>query len=308
MNGAMPLRGVDANLVVALDALLTHRNVTRAGRDVGLTQSSMSHVLARLRAHFGDPLLVAVGREMVLTERAKGLVEPARKAVAGLERVFARPEDFDPRTSRRVFRVVATDNLELYVLPRLAAILREDAPGVRVQVTALTEDWARRVERGEVDLKLGRAYPVPAALESQVLSRERFACVVRAGHPARARLTVDAYAALDHLVVTPTATPAAEARGGVDELLRERGLRRRIAMSVPHFLVAPFIVASSDLVLTAPARLLAPFTGSLALRRVELPIKLAGYELSQVWAARSREDAGHRWLRATIAGVFGSHR
>ena len=90
----MPLRGIDTNLVVALRALLSHRNVTRAGRELGRSQSAMSHALGQLRAHFDDPLLVPVGRELILTDRAKTLVEPVADAVLRLEHVFAPPAAF----------------------------------------------------------------------------------------------------------------------------------------------------------------------------------------------------------------------
>jgi DNA-binding transcriptional LysR family regulator len=300
----MQLSGVDTNLIIALRALLVHRNVTRAGHDIGLSQSTMSHALARLRAHFNDSLLVPVGRELVLTELAKSLVEPVADAVARLERVFNRPQPFNPKTSKRVFHIAATDNLELYVLPQLAAIMQKAAPQLQVRACALREDWIVALQRGEIDIKLGRKYPIPQTLESQELSHEEFACVARRGHPAPAKPSMQAYAALDHLVVTPAATAPVEPAGPVDKLLARHGLERRIAMTVSHFLVAPFVVASSDLVLTAPARLVAPFSKSLRLRRLELPVKLAGYKLSQVWAARARDDEAHRWLRATIAGLF----
>ena len=297
----MQLRGVDTNLILALRALLQHRNVTRAAREVGLSQSSMSHALARLRAHFGDPLLVPVGRTLVLTERARSLIEPTTAAVDRLERVFTRPERFDPATSRRVFRIAATDNLALYVLPALAATLQRSAPGIDVRVCALPEDWPTALLRGDIHLKLGRRSPVPEPLESQDLSVEPFGCVVRHGHPVRSRPTLAGYAALDHLLIAPTASVDVEPTGIVDAALARRGLTRRIAMSVPHFLVAPFIVAQSNLVLTAPERLLTPFVDSLRLRRLTLPLKLASYRLSQVWAGHSRDDEGHRWLRATVA-------
>ncbi len=107
----MLLHGIDTNLIVALRALLAERNVTRAAKNVGLSQSSMSHALARLRAHFGDPLLVQVGRSMVLTERAKSLVGPVETAVSQLERVVLRGEPFDPARSKRTFRIMTKDNL-----------------------------------------------------------------------------------------------------------------------------------------------------------------------------------------------------
>jgi DNA-binding transcriptional LysR family regulator len=304
----MQLRGVDTNLIIALRALLQHQNVTRAAKDVGLSQSSMSHALSRLRAHFHDPLLVPAGRELVLTERGKALIEPVADAVANLERVFAQAEPFDPRTSRRVFRIAATDNLALYVLPQLAATLHEMAPWIDVRVCALPLDWITALHRGDIDLKLGRRDAVPDALQSQDLSLEHFACVARRRHPARSRPSPQEYAAFEHLLVAPTAPLAAEPDGLVDALLAKQGLRRRVVMTVPHFLVAPFIVASSDLVLTAPARLLAAFTKLLGLRRIELPIKLAGYRLTQVWAARSRDDDAHRWLRGAVARALAASK
>jgi DNA-binding transcriptional LysR family regulator len=228
-------------------------------------------------------------------------VEPVTEAVARLERVFARAEPFDPRISRRTFRIAATDNVELYVLPHLTATLQKSAPGIEVRVCALPANWVMALQRGDIDLKLGRKYPVPDALESQELSQEHFACAVRRGHPVRPKPRLREYAGLDHLVITPTAPPTGEPSGYIDDVLAKQGLRRRIVLTVPHFLVAPFIVANSDLVLTAPVRLLDPFVKLLRLRRLELPLKLAGYKLSQVWAARSRDDEAHRWLRSTVA-------
>lgn len=297
----MQLRGVDTNLIIALRALLVHQNVTKAARDVGLGQSSMSHALSRLRAHFDDPLLVPAGRELVLTDRAKSLIEPVAEAVARLERVFAGAEPFNPQTSRRTFRIAATDNIELYVLPYLADVLQKTAPGIEVRVCALPEDWAMALQRGDIDLTIGRKCPVPGRLESQELSQEQCACVVRGGHPMGPKPTLREYAARDHLLIAPMAQPTAEPSGYVDAALADQGLRRRIALTVPHFLVAPFIVVNSDLVLTAPTRLLEPFAKLLRLRRVDLPFILTGYKLSQVWAARSGDDAAHRWLRSTIA-------
>jgi len=302
----MQLRGIDTNLVVALHALLAERNVTRAGKQVGLTQSSMSHALSRLRAHFDDPLLVPAGRELVLTERAKELVGPVTDAVHRLERVFGDVERFDPKKTRRTFRIAATDNLELYVLPRLAEIIQKTAPQVDIRVSALPENWVKSLQQGDFDLKLGRNNEKAPGLESQDLAREHFGCVVRAGHAARSKPTLREYVGLEHLMVAPTASPATEPTGVVDAALAKQGVRRHVRMTVPHFLVAPFVVQSSDLALTAPARLLEPFEKTLRLRRLELPVTLPRYTLSQIWPARSTDDAGHQWLRKTIAGLFNS--
>jgi DNA-binding transcriptional LysR family regulator len=296
------LSGIDLNLVVALHALLRERNVTRAAKSVGLGQSSMSHALARLRAHFGDPLLSPAGRSLVLTERARALIEPVNAAVRELSSVFAAPEPFDPRTSARVFQLAATDNLGLYVLPRLSALLAREAPLIDVRVRHLPADWTTALEDGTFDLKLGRKYPVAGPFHAQDLFVERFACVVRRDHPLQHKPTLRQYAALSHVVVALRD----DAPSQVDRVLAEHGLARRVAMTVPHFLVAPFLVAESDLVLTAPERLVARFVEPLGLRLLPLPLRLAGYSLSQVWSERSHADEGHRWLREAIARAAGA--
>src|SRR5262249_30882739 len=158
----MNLAGINTNLLVSLNALLREQNVSRAAEAMGIAQSSMSHALAQLRAHFGDQLLVASGRRMVLTERARTLVEPVGLAVAHVERVFAPTSGFDPSTSDRTFRIVATDNVELFLLPRLMPWLRREAPGVALRIHHLPVDWVKALTSGDVDLKLSRPYSLPA--------------------------------------------------------------------------------------------------------------------------------------------------
>ncbi len=298
----MLLRGIDTNLIVALHALLLERNVTRAAARVGLGQSSLSHALARLRAHFADPLLVLVGRSMVLTERAKALIAPVSAAVAQLERVFSRSERFEPASSERTFRIVGTDNLELYLLSPLTALVAEEAPKIALRFHHLPPDWRDALERGDADLKLGRKYPVGEGLHSQDLLDERLVCVVRKNHPHRSkRMSLDEYVGLDHVAVAPTLALGETYAATVDEVLARRGVARRIAVTVPHFLVAPFVAASSNLALTMSERVVRTLHRSLSLRVIELPFRLASYKLSQVWAERSHADEGHRWLRSAIA-------
>ncbi len=298
----MQLGGIDINLILSLRALLRERNVTRAAKIVGLGQSSMSHALARLRAHFGDALMVRVGRNLVLTERARALIGPVEEAISQLEGVFLERQRFDPATSDRVFTIASTDNLCIYILPRLMQILKREAPGVDIRVRQLTADWELPLQNGELDIKLGRKYRVAPSLRSQDLFEERFICVVAADHPAPSKkLTLRQYAGLRHLAVSTASTEPDLAIGYTDAIMARHGIRRRVVLTVPHFLVAPFVVADSDLALTASERLLAPFVLSLRLRIIELPMKLGTYKLTQVWSDRSASDEGHAWLRSAIA-------
>jgi len=299
---AMNLTTIDTNLLVALRALLHEQTVSGAARSVGLAQSSMSHALARLRDHFGDPLLVRSGRGMALTERAGSLILPVEEAVAQLERVFEPATTFDPAKSDRKFDIVATDNIEVYLLPRLMPALSREAPHVRLRMHHLPEDWMRALSEGQADLKLGREYAIPDRFHSEQLYEERFTCVVRHGHPFRSqRPTLQEFAELRHVAVVPGSVAGGASRGFVDDILAERGLQRHVALTVSHFLVAPHVVAASDLALTASERLIAPFLRSLRLRTLKLPMPIETYRLTQVWARRSHAEASHRWLRGMIA-------
>ncbi|MFL5305803.1 MAG: LysR family transcriptional regulator [Polyangia bacterium] len=302
----MPLSAIDTNLIVALRALLREQNVTRAGKAIGLSQSAMSHALRRLRAHFGDPLLVQAGHGSTLTVLATALIEPVNQALAELERVFSLRTEFDPAHSDRVFRVVAPDNLELYLLPAVMKLLARQAPGISVRVEHLGARWEQALQTGGVDLKLGRKYKIGAGLRSQTLFEERLICAVARGHAsARRPMTVAQYAALRHLLITPTAEQDQPLATPIDAHLARHGYRRRIALSVPHFAVAPFIVAGSDLALTASERLLRPFAENLGLQLLPLPFARPAYRLTQVWAERQHVDPGHRWFRGVVARAAG---
>lgn len=294
----MHLQMVDTHLVVALHALLNERSVTRAARRVGITQPSMSHALSRLRAHFDDPLLIRVGREMTLSERARDLVRKTDEAIERLERVFSPSERFVPEQSRRVFRLVATDNLELLVFPALARVLAAEAPHVNIRCRSIPAGWEELLRSGDLDAKLGRDGPVPDGCRSTRLAQERFVCVMRRQHPAaKRRLTATLYSELNHLVVAPHG----EERNFIDQLLDEQRLRRRVVMTISHFLVAPFIVGNSDLVLTISERVARTLARKLDLVVRPLPIVPVGYSLTLVWPARLDADEGHSWLRGAIA-------
>lgn len=297
---SMNLQSVDTHLVVALHALLSERSVTRAARRIGITQPSMSHALGRLREVFDDPLLVQAGRHMSLSPRARELLPRAEAAIEHLAAVFGPRERFDPEVSERTFWLVATDNLELLLFPNLARTLATQAPRVKLRSRNIPGDWAERLRRGELDLKLGRGGPVPDGCRMTLLARENVVCLMRRGHPASKRpLTPARYAALSHLVIAPHG----DERTKSDLVLAEQGLARHVAMTVSHFLVAPFIIAESELILTVSARVAKVLSRKLGLVTRPCPIAPASYDLTMVWPASAEFDAGHTWLRRTIESV-----
>jgi DNA-binding transcriptional LysR family regulator len=293
----------DMSLVVILDALLEERSVTGAARRLGVTPSAVSHTLKRLREELGDPLLVRTARGMSPTLRAEELRAPIRRGLEMIGDAIQQGGRFDPRTARRSFTLATGDLLGLVLLPALWGRLAKAAPHVDLRITPVVRDVERTLESGAAEVVLtGGFAPMDAPMDNPALFRqtlfdERLVCVVREDHPqVRGPITLEQFCALSHALVAP--------RGGtgvVDRALQARGLSRRVAVRLPHFLLAPFLVATSDLVLTVGESVASAFTQRLPLRIVPPPIELPAVTYWQIWHERSQRDAGHVWLRAQIA-------
>jgi DNA-binding transcriptional LysR family regulator len=298
----MNLRALDLNLLRVLDALLAERNVTRAAARLHLSQPALSNALGRLRRALGDPLLVRTPRGMVPTPRAAALAEPVHRALAGLEEALG-DRRFDPATSDQVFRLAATDYMEFVVFPPLIRRLREIGSRIALHVVPLGETVkAEALARGDVDLALGFFRRPEENLHARNLFDERFVCLVRRDHPAaRRRLTLERFVALDHVLVAPGGV----ARGVVDEQLEHRGLARRVALAIPHFLQVPFIVAETDYVATLAERVAQRFVTLLPLKILTPPLELPGFTVSMLWHARTQHSPAHRWLREQLVEIAG---
>jgi DNA-binding transcriptional LysR family regulator len=296
------LGSFDLNLLVALDALLGERNVTRAASRIGITQSAASHALARLRVLTGDELLVRGPAGMVPTVRAESLAAPVRRALEEIERVMMPAKVFDPRTASLRFFIGTSDYVELALLPRLVARLVKEAPGIDLRVVPAPDEPIAPLVSGAIDLSIAPLRPADErpGMYARRLFDERFVCVVRKGHPlAGKKLTLARFAAASHALISPRG-----AEGGfVDDALARLGMRRRVAVALPHFLVAPYVVATSDLVLTLAARIAAALVRPLGLAVLTPPaeLKLQGFTISASWHERTHQDPARRWLRDVIA-------
>jgi DNA-binding transcriptional LysR family regulator len=287
----------DLNLLLAFDALWTERHVTRAGRRVGLTQSAMSHALRRLRAQLDDALFQPTPRGLTATPRAHALAPLVAEALALVRRAVEKPAPFSPAALERTFTVGSSDYSELALVPRLMARIAREAPKVRLIVRPIAGLGERELLAGAHDLVLTVATPPGESLRGEPLLTDGFVSLLRHGHPlARRPLTLARFVALDHVLVSPQG--AGEA--AVDVALRERGLVRRVALRIPHFLAAPFVIAETDYVITMPARVAHALAAKLRLVVKKPPVPLPGFTFSQFWHTRNEDDEAHRWLRALV--------
>ncbi|HZR34491.1 MAG TPA: LysR family transcriptional regulator [Nevskia sp.] len=291
------LRTLDLNLLVTLDALLAEHNVTRAAERLHYSQPSVSVQLAKLRAIFGDPLLLPGPRGMRPTARAEELREPLRRALEAVQQAVAPSSAFDPAAANQTWRIAATDYSESTVLLPALAGLRAAAPGTRVAVLEMVPgNLLRQAERGDIDLAFHTSEDAPPGLRRRPLFTERYVLVGRAGHPRlRRRPSLAQFAALEHVIVSPD---GGKFHGVTDAALAAAGLARRVVLSVPHFLFMRAVLESTDLVGMLPARLV---RGDRALRVVEPPLQVPGYEMSMLWHERLHRDPAHRWLRQHLA-------
>lgn len=295
------LHNFDLNLLVAFDLLMEEKNVSRAAERMFVTQSAMSHTLQRLRQQLDDPLLVKTPGGMKPTDRALSLVDPVKAVLRDIKRLIHAPEEFDPAQSRRRFVIAATDYMDLLVLPPLVARIASRAPGIDIHVKRTELPFPEAdLEHNDLDVVLGFDVILkpPAYLSKAKLFDDRMACVVgrRNSIGENGPLTLDEYISHKHMLISRTGTRV----GLIDEWLAERGLARRIALIVPHFLSAPFIVAKTDMILSLPERIAHGFVGLAPLSIVPIPIELPAYDLVMIWHPLHDPDPAHRWLRDQI--------
>ena len=293
----MDIRNVDLNLLVALDALLAERSVSRAAVRLHLSQPATSALLARLRELFGDPLLLRSARGMLPTPRAMELLGPIRQVLDQVDAIVQPRAAFDAASATYTFTLSASDYVEYALLPTLADYLEHKAPGVRLEVRPLDlQSVAKQMETGEVDLCITGLQNALPGLHVRPLYRERMVSVVRRNHPTvGARLTLDEFCKLEHIQVW--------VRGSgfntrIDEALAALGRKRHARLAVPHFLLVPEIVARSDMISALPERLARGYAKKL--RMLEPPVEIEGFTVGEMWHARSEPEPAQQWLRDVL--------
>jgi len=298
----MDLRGLDLNLLVALDRLLATASVSAAAKELGITQPAMSRVLERLRDALGDPVLVRAGRGMVPTERALSLERPVADALSAARRVFQQEGPVDPKTMKGELRIALGDETQTAFADAILERLWRDAPGLDVRFRRLLPESAAEGRRGALDLAVvpdlmrlprsaGGVYL--SVFVSPPLYDRRWVTVSSPKHPRR-RWPLASYSAADHLLIGPDAS----ARGFVDDLLQARGRHRRVAASVTSFITGAHVVARTHLVCTIPEEVVRAAGVPLVVSKP--PLEIPSIPMVLLWHPRSTTDARHRFIREAV--------
>ena len=307
----MNIRRTDLNLLTVFEVLMQERNVTRAAARLGLSQPAVSSALARLRQTLGDSLLVRSGHGMRPTPRAEQLAGSISQALDSIETALAIGTTFEPAHANRSFTLMLSDIGEITYLPRLIQHVQHEAPGIGLSVKRLvrTRLW-EELRSGSVDLALGWVARVHDEVGQRRLFDESFVCILRPNHPRVGRkLSLKQFASEWHLLVgrydDASENFFRSLDGDLERQLTQRGITRKVAMRVPHFLSVPNVIANTDLLCVVPRRLAEVYAAQSQVRFVPLPVPSESFRVSQFWHKRFEHDQGNRWLRETIRRLFG---
>ena len=302
-NDKMRFNNLDLNLLVALDILLTERNVSRAAERMHITQSAMSNALARLREYFGDDLLVLVGRRMELTPRAELLKVPVRDILVRIEASVTAVPAFDPRASDRVFRIYVSDYTLTTLVPHFLKAIAPYGHSVRFEFLPQTSQPHRTLEQGEADLLI-----IPEDFASkdhpcEILYEERFVCIADIAHP-RLGATIDReeFSRERHAVVRPATT----ANSFEAYAIAQQGIEREIDATTYSFASLPYLVAGTDRIATLHARLARDAARHLGLKLMDLPFEMPPMRQAVQWHTYRTNDPALVWLRENMAAAYRS--
>ncbi|MES2535538.1 MAG: LysR family transcriptional regulator [Pseudomonadota bacterium] len=301
---------LDLNLLRVFDAVMTEQNLTRASSRLAMTQPAVSNALKRLRDALGDELLIRTAHGVKPTTRAELLWPAVRHALSELEEAVA-PNSFDVSKAQATFRMAMADATAALWLPPLVRSIENEAPGLNVRMVPLTtRDPRPFLLRGDVDLAVGFFPGVVAQLAGgpytpirhERLYSGHYVCVMRKGHPlATTDLTLDAYCASNHLLVSFSGRP----RGQVDEALAQVNRERRILLTVNQFFTAGRVVANSNLIMVLPRHLIAATGMTGALIAKELPFAMPEVHVDMLWHERDARGPAHKWLRQHLMAMTG---
>ena len=297
----------DLSQLLILDTLLREGSLTRTAELLGMSQPTVSRALARLRVHFGDPLFVRTGQRMVATTRALELAGPVSAVLDAARTLDGGPAVFDPLTANRSFGLYMVDGAVVNILPQLlGGLARMDNGASGLQLRCVHIDPGSieaQLERGHIDLAIGRFPHLVNNIRQRRLWQDEYACVMRPNHACAGRLDRDAFLAHRHVLIEME--HISHHNGAITRKLEALLEPSRILCHVPSFTSAAHIALHTDAIATIPRRLARPLARDLGLVLADLPIELPPLQLALYWHERSHRDPANVWLRDFVRTTLG---
>lgn len=294
----MRFEGLDLNLLVVLDALLTENNQTAAARRINLSQPAMSAALSRLREYFDDDILTLHGRRLVPTTLGEALAEPTREALQYIKMTLTARDAFDPATSDKRFRIVLSDFMAIVFFTRVVDRVKLIAPGITFEFLPFGDQPDELLKRGEIDFLIFPELYLSESYPRAPLFDEHLVCVAcKSNKRISDAITLDQYRTMGHVAAQfgPSREPAIEER-----LIFQHGLKRHIEVAVQSFSVIPHLVTGTQRIATMHSRLAHYYSRLLPLRILPMPLPLPSFTEALQWPPLHQKDPASIWLRELI--------
>jgi DNA-binding transcriptional LysR family regulator len=298
------LSRIDLNLFVVLEAIFTEGSITQASKSLNLTQPAVSHALARLRQLLNDPLFIREGHRMVPTSLTRQLIGPVRAGLREMTGALSQLDDFDPKTSRKHFRIGLRHTIESTVFPALAILACGEAPGIEISTHHHDrENIQSALAAGEFDAIIDAPVSPSPAVPLRRLYGGKLVVTARKDHPLLGQpWGLEAYLDHDHIL----ASSRKSALGYEDHALQEVGRQRRIRVRCQGQWTASRLVASSDMLFTLPERFAEAVGRPLGNQILPFPLDVRPVHLFLYWHASAEHDPANRWLRERITNLYGA--
>ncbi|WP_316677820.1 LysR family transcriptional regulator [uncultured Tolumonas sp.] len=295
----MHLKGLDLNLLIILDVLLTEKNVTRTGERVNLSQSATSGALARLRDYFNDNLLIQVGQRMELTPFAEQLTNEIHEIISKCEAIVDRNQSFDPESSSRTFRINISDSSAAVILHSAIAKIQKVAPHIKFEITSMIDEpISEYLEKGYLDLIITPRELVSSRHPSELVFDDQFICAVwKDSFLAHNELDLDTYLSNGHIVARFSKIIG----WALDEsFIRNAGYHRRVDVVASSFSMLIHQIIDTNLIATVHERFANYYSQYFPIKILKCPVDTKKIEMLQQWHKNRTNDLGIKWLRAML--------
>lgn len=276
-----------------LNSILDTKSATLSAKSLGVTQSAISHSLKKLREILGDELVYRQGNSMELTARAQALKIPLKKWINQLGPILS-TEEFDPKSSNKVFYIATTDIVEHLFAPELIKILQTQAPNIQVRFLRWEyEKIESMLDNSQIDLAIGvRSFDSSNILQ-RVLYNETFISIARKGHPLLSeKINLENFLSYPHVMTGP-----GDGKGAIDNYLERLNRKRKLLYTVNSFSSAPTLVENSDCILTAPKRFMDYSAKRHKVEVFKTPIRMNEFSIKVYWSKKNQNEAANKWMR-----------
>jgi DNA-binding transcriptional LysR family regulator len=295
----MHIKRIDLNLLVVAESLFRTLNVSLSAKELGLSQSAVSHALNRLRAHYEDPFFVRISKGIAPTRFAKTIREEVEEVVRRANELSRKKDEFEPRNAQGRIVLATTDYFESVVMSKFLAEIRKEAPHIVLSLRPTFGDLPKRdLEDGSIDIAIAGFYEnLPEGFYRSRLFKDSFATACRKGHPiAKGRIGVDDFFKAEHALITLQG----DFSDDMEELKAGGKRHRKIVYGSASFTGIAWVLEKSDLLLTAPRLLLETYESHFPIQVVDCPVSLDPIEIQMIWQEQTHRDPLRAWFRKRL--------